>query len=208
MRPLCSKLLYVFTKTLHHFSKAWFSNSSKNNNISFEFLSLKVWNQMMTSFVKFFFFLHEFNKLCNVILGKEIWVIGHEWKDNNRNNWFLFCGKESTCQVGDTGSIPGLGRSLGNEIFYGRWQSTPVFLPGKSNGQRSLESYSPRGHKQTLLSHWTAKLPLLQRGCEASKHLLVWKESHTGAVETASLCSSPKGSDGPSPTLWNLNARL
>ena len=28
-----------------------------------------------------------------------------------------------------------------------KWQPFPVFLPGKSNGQRSLAGYSPRGHK-------------------------------------------------------------
>ena len=29
-----------------------------------------------------------------------------------------------------------------------KWQSTPVLLPGKSHGQRSLVGYSPWGHKQ------------------------------------------------------------
>ena len=29
-----------------------------------------------------------------------------------------------------------------------KWQPTPVFLPGKSHGQRSLAGYSPWGHKQ------------------------------------------------------------
>ena len=29
------------------------------------------------------------------------------------------------------------------------WQPTPVFLPGESYGQRSLESYSPWGHKES-----------------------------------------------------------
>ena len=29
------------------------------------------------------------------------------------------------------------------------WQPTPVFLPGKSLGQRSLAGYSPRGHKES-----------------------------------------------------------
>ena len=29
-----------------------------------------------------------------------------------------------------------------------KWQVTPVFLPGKSYGQRKLASYSPRGHKE------------------------------------------------------------
>ena len=28
------------------------------------------------------------------------------------------------------------------------WLPTPVFLPGKSHGQRSLENYSPSGHKE------------------------------------------------------------
>ena len=29
-----------------------------------------------------------------------------------------------------------------------KWQPTPVFLPEKSHGQKSLTSYSPRGHKR------------------------------------------------------------
>ena len=28
------------------------------------------------------------------------------------------------------------------------WQPTPDFLPGESHGQRSLESYSPGGHRE------------------------------------------------------------
>ena len=44
----------------------------------------------------------------------------------------------------DTGSIPGLGRFP----WRGAWQPTPVFLPGKSHGQRSLVGYSPQGHKE------------------------------------------------------------
>ena len=29
------------------------------------------------------------------------------------------------------------------------WQPTPVFLPGKPHGQRTLVAYSPWGHKDT-----------------------------------------------------------
>ena len=29
-----------------------------------------------------------------------------------------------------------------------KWQPTPVFLPGESHGQRSLEGYSPWGRKR------------------------------------------------------------
>ena len=50
-------------------------------------------------------------------------------------------GKESACDAGDPGSVPGLGRSPGG-------QPTSVFLPGEFHGQRSLEGYSPRGHKE------------------------------------------------------------
>ena len=30
-----------------------------------------------------------------------------------------------------------------------KWQPTPVFLPGKSHGQRSLAGYSPWGRKES-----------------------------------------------------------
>ena len=46
-------------------------------------------------------------------------------------------------------------RNLGNKeiMMYGqgyirKWQPTPVFLPEKSHGQRSLVGYNPRGHKE------------------------------------------------------------
>ena len=45
--------------------------------------------------------------------------------------------KESAYHVGEPGSIPGPGRSSGE----GKWQLTPVLLPGKSHGWRSLVGY-------------------------------------------------------------------
>ena len=33
-----------------------------------------------------------------------------------------------------------------------KWQPAPVFLCGKSHGQRSLAGYSPRGHRETDLT--------------------------------------------------------
>ena len=45
--------------------------------------------------------------------------------------------------------------SLGQKIPWRRkWQPTPVFLPGKCHGQRSLEGYSPWGHKDSDMSDW------------------------------------------------------
>ena len=54
-------------------------------------------------------------------------------------------GKEYACNVGDLGSIPGSGRSPGE----GKWQPTPVFLPGEFHGQRILLGYSPWGHRES-----------------------------------------------------------
>ena len=34
-----------------------------------------------------------------------------------------------------------------------KWQPTPIFLPGKSHGQRSLVGYSPCGHKGDATEH-------------------------------------------------------
>ena len=46
-----------------------------------------------------------------------------------------------TCNAGDTGSIPGSGRLP----WIKKLQPIPVFLAGKSHGQRNLVVYSPWG---------------------------------------------------------------
>ena len=47
--------------------------------------------------------------------------------------------------IRDTGSNPWV-----RKIPWRRkWQPAPVFLPGKSHGQRSLAGYSPKGHKES-----------------------------------------------------------
>ena len=42
----------------------------------------------------------------------------------------------------------GLVRGLGRNPLSRKWQATPVFLPGKSHGQRSLAGYSPWARKR------------------------------------------------------------
>ena len=54
-------------------------------------------------------------------------------------------GKVSACNAGDPGLIPGSGRPPWRR----NWQPTPVLLPGKFHGQRSLVDYSPRGRKES-----------------------------------------------------------
>ena len=50
--------------------------------------------------------------------------------------------KEFACNAGYPGLIPGLRRSTG-EGWRRKWQPTPVLLPGKSHGWRSLVGCSP-----------------------------------------------------------------
>ena len=53
-------------------------------------------------------------------------------------------GKESACNAGDPGSIPGQ-----EDPLEGAWQPTLVFLPGEFHGQRSLVGYGPCGCKES-----------------------------------------------------------
>ena len=55
-------------------------------------------------------------------------------------------------------------KSLKRQAFYPwvrkipwrrKWQLTPVFLPGKVHGQRSLAVYSPWGHKESYMTEAT-----------------------------------------------------
>ena len=38
---------------------------------------------------------------------------------------------------------------IGKILWRKKWQATPVLLPGKSHGGRSLVGYGPRGHKES-----------------------------------------------------------
>ena len=51
--------------------------------------------------------------------------------------------KESACHVG-----PRFSPWVRKISWKRAWQLTPVFLPGKSHGQRSLAGYIPWGHKE------------------------------------------------------------
>ena len=57
--------------------------------------------------------------------------------------WWLM-GKESSCQCKRHGFDPWVKKIP----WRGKWQPSPVFLPGKSHGQRSLAGYSPWSCKE------------------------------------------------------------
>ena len=54
-------------------------------------------------------------------------------------------GKETACDAGDAGLIPGSGRSPGG----GNGNPPPAFLPGEFHRQRSLAAHSPRGPEES-----------------------------------------------------------
>ena len=56
-------------------------------------------------------------------------------------------GKESTCQCRRHRRHE-LDPWVGKILWRRAWQTTPVFLPGESHGQRSQVGYSPQGHKE------------------------------------------------------------
>ena len=58
--------------------------------------------------------------------------------------WWL-SSKESACNAGNPGSIPGSGRSR----RVGNGKPILAFLLGEFHGQRSLAGYSSLGHKET-----------------------------------------------------------
>ena len=51
------------------------------------------------------------------------------------------------------------------------WQPTPVFLPGESHGQRSLEGYSPWGRKELDTTERPAHYKMLENIISCCNHI-------------------------------------
>ena len=69
---------------------------------------------------------------------------------NKPSRWHS--GKESACQY----RRPRFDPWVGKIPWRRKWQSTSVFLPRKSHGQRSLAGYSPWSHKR-VRDDWATK---------------------------------------------------
>ena len=83
-----------------------------------------------------------------LFLNLEVFYLGHFLRTSLKElfglPWWLSC-KESSYQCRRCGFNPWVGKIPWRR----KWQPTPVSLPGKSHGQRSLVGYSPRGHKES-----------------------------------------------------------
>ena len=89
-------------------------------------------------------------------------------------------GKEYACNAGDVGSIPRRRKR----------QPTPVFLSGKSHGQRRLEGYHPWGHKR--VGHDLAAKQEQQQQCSWWYTLVkILSKANSGSSFTPSLPLPP-----------------
>ena len=89
--------------------------------------------------------------------------------------------KESTCQY----RRPRFNPWVGKIPWRGKWQPAPVFLPGKSHGQRGLAGYSPRGCKESdTLCKFRAGIELASKA-RAERLLGLLPAPRTPEVETA-----------------------
>ena len=76
-------------------------------------------------------------------------------------------GKESTCNVGDLGLIPGLGRSPGEEKDY------PLQYSGLENSkERGLAGYSPWGCKESDMTVTNTSTLFISQGGHAG--IVIW----------------------------------
>ena len=109
-------------------------------------------------------------RACMLLLSHIL--VSHSFKKFQIRLYYLefprwFSGKESARNAGDTGDtglIPGSGRSTGGGVF----------LSGKSHGQRSLVGYSPWGCER--FGHgWATEHTQLPYKADASIYLLASK---------------------------------
>ena len=102
-------------------------------------------------------------------------------------------GKESTCQCRRLGLEPWLRKSPWRR----KWQPIPVFLPGKSHGQRSPADNNPRGRKrirhnlvtkqQHLPPSWKERVSV----CLCPSQLKITDSSAVPVLRVLSMANSP-----------------
>ena len=100
--------------------------------------------------------------------------VGHDWATNTRGFPGDTSGKEFLWQWRRC-KRHGFSLWVRKIPWRRKWQPTPVFLPGKSHGQRSLASYSPWGHKEmdmTEHKNWIHCLPCSLSPLHGCIHLL------------------------------------
>ena len=102
---------------------------------------------------------------------------------------------------------PRFNQWVGKILWRREWQPTPVFLPGKPHGQRSLVGYSPWGPKEldrtvsNTHTHTHRNFP----GGPVVKNLTAWDTDSIPGLERF-LMQGSLGSTAPEPGLQNPQA--
>ena len=79
---------------------------------------------------------------------EENWI---EYRNGKKSLPSGISGKELTCHFRRCRFAPWVRKTPWRR----KWQPTPVFLPGKSHGQRCLVGYSSWGHKESDMTEMT-----------------------------------------------------
>ena len=101
--------------------------------------------------------------------------------------------KESICNEGDLGSIPGLGRSPGG----GHYNLLQFSCLENPHGQRSFEGYRPWGHKQSNTQMSFQHVINIKVNTEVSNRLCHTLRSVLSLLTHVSPALSVLGSDWP-----------
>ena len=109
-------------------------------------------------FVKYFLILlnysrsQRYNQGSNWSLRYGIWALKIFTNRWNLLSWLLCPLNGTSCIFSHLSLLTASCRAAQFEchvLFEPKWQPTPVLLPGKSHGQRSLVGYSPEGRKES-----------------------------------------------------------
>ena len=120
------------------------------------------------------------------------WTVCNLHSSHGLPRWFS--GKETACQC-RRHKRHGFDPWVRKIPWRRKWQPTPVFLPGKPHGQRSLAGYSPWGCKNLDMTERLSTRHSLHTNLKIWMHvwsipgLKVWVLGHFTAVHQSSLCS-------------------
>ena len=73
-----------------------------------------------------------------------------------------------------------------------KWETSPVFLPGKFHGKKSLASYSPWGLKESnIVEQLSTRMPYMAGVCEKEPQSIIYVSSCISSVfqSCPTLCS-------------------
>ena len=127
-----------------------------------------------------------------------VWFVQRKAKAALQNNCIPLPGWWASLVVQTTriclqGERPGLYPRVGKIPWRRTWQSTPVFLPGKFHGQRSVAGYSPWSHKEP---DTTQQLTRIHTRVVAKMMAFELFENHTNEPNKFISCDFQKNRGG------------